>query len=116
MHLLAADIQRDVHIDTLQLHVVPTVHIQAANVRIGNPAGFPPGDVIAVKTINFGVAPLTLLTRKLDVTSVAATGVQVMLRRDPAGHTNYALGAAGPAGGGRVTETPTDDVAGDLNT
>jgi hypothetical protein len=98
MHLLTADIQRDVHIDTLQLHVVPTVHIRATNVRIGNPAGFPAGDVIAVKTINFGVAPLTLLTRKLDVTSVTAIGVQVMLRRDPAGHTNYAIGAAGPAG------------------
>jgi|GEM_PF-5378289 len=38
MHMLTADIQRDVHIDTLQLHVVLTVHIQATNVRIGNPA------------------------------------------------------------------------------
>lgn len=114
MHLLTADIQRDVHIDTLQLHVAPTVHIQATNVRIGNPAGFPPGDVIAVRTINFGVTPLALLTRKLDVTSVTAIGVRVMLRRDPAGHTNYALGVAGPPGPfslGRVRAITLRDVA-----
>ena len=84
---------RQVQIDALTLHLVPTVHIHAVNVRVKNPQGFPQGDAIIVKSVDLGIAPRALLSRRLDVTYIAVSGVRANLLRNLTGRTNFELPA-----------------------
>jgi uncharacterized protein involved in outer membrane biogenesis len=88
---IEASTGRQVQIDALRLYLMPTVHIRAYNVRIKNPQGFPQGNAIVVKSLDLGVAPRALLSRRLDVTYIAASGVRVNLLRTLAGQTNFDL-------------------------
>ena len=88
---------RNIQIDALRLHLVPTIHIQAVNVRLKNATGFPDGDALVVKSVDLGVAPLALLSRRVVVTGIAIKAVHVNLLSDPAGRTNF-----DPASPGRV--------------
>ncbi len=94
VRLLETITGHDVRIDGLKLHLVPTVHIQATNVRMRNPHGFPPGDALMVKSVDLGVAPRALLSRRLIMTYIAISGVQVNLLSDPAGRSNFDLPAS----------------------
>jgi hypothetical protein len=111
IQLIAANTGRNVQIDSLRLHLVPTVHLEATNVRVRNSQGFPQGNAIVVKTVNLDVGLLALLTRKLDVTSLVLSGIQVNIITKPTGLTNLELpillGSARPrtsvaAGGGAL--------------
>src|ERR1700731_2472521 len=82
---------RQVQIDALTLHLVPTVHIHVVNVRVSNPQGFPQGDAIILKSVDLGIAPRALLSRRLDVTYIAVGGVRANLLRNPTGRTNFEL-------------------------
>ena len=107
VRLLEDGTGRDVQIDALRLYLVPTVHIRAANVRMTNPQGFPPGDTILVRSVDLGLAPRALLSRRLDVTHIALSGVRLNLLHDPAGRTNFTFSTpprSAPAGG---TVAPT---------
>jgi len=94
IQLIEANTGREVQIDALRLHVVPTVHLQAVNVRVRNSQGFPGGDAIIVKSVDLDVGLLALLSQKLDVTSIVLSGVEVHLLRNPAGRTNLELPVA----------------------
>lgn len=87
---------RRVEIAALRLHLFPTVRVRASDVRMKNPAGFPQGDTLAVASIDIGVTPRALLSRRLVVTAITITGVRVNLLRDSTGKTNYDL--SGPPG------------------
>lgn len=89
---------RSVQIDALRLHLLPTVYLRAVNPRVKNPEGLPTGDMMVAKSVDLGVAPLALLSRKMVVTYVAVNGVRVNLLRDLAGKTNYDLAAPGCGG------------------
>lgn len=93
VRLIEADTGREVQIGALRLHLVPTVHIHAVNVRVKNPQGLPGGDAIIMKSVDLGVAPRALLSRRLDVTYIAISDVRVNLLRDFAGRTNFELSA-----------------------
>ena len=82
---------RDVHIGTLRLELWPRIHVHAADVRLGNPTGFPPGDAIAAASVDLGVNPRALLRRTLMITYIAVSGVRVNVLSDDAGRTNYDL-------------------------
>src|SRR5580658_9139684 len=84
---------RDVQIDALKLSVLPTVHITVVNLRLKNPPGFPPGDALTASSIDLGIAPQALLSRRLDVTYIAPSGVQLNVLRNAAGRTNFATTA-----------------------
>lgn len=84
---------RDVQIDALQLYFLPSVHIRVVNFRMMNPPGFPAGDALVASAIDLGIAPQALLSRRLDITYIAPTGVQVNVLRDAAGHTNFTVAA-----------------------
>jgi len=88
---LEAKIQRPVQIDAVRLHVVPTVYLQAINVRIGNPPGFPQGDTVLVKSVDLNLALRALLSRELDITSMTLSGVRMNVLRDTTGRTNLEL-------------------------
>ena len=83
---------RKVQIDALRLFLLPTVHLQAVNIRVKNPEGFPEGDVIVAKSVDLGIAPRALLSRRLVVTYITVKGVRANLLRDLAGRTNYDFG------------------------
>jgi uncharacterized protein involved in outer membrane biogenesis len=101
VRLIEASTGRQVQIGALRLHLLPTVHLQALKIRLENPPGSPQGDAISVKSVDLGVAPRALLSRRLDVRYIALDGIRVNLLRDPAGRTNFDLSAprSAPAGG-----------------
>lgn len=84
---------REVQIDALKLSVLPTVHVTIVNFRMKNPAGFPAGDALVASSIDLGIAPQALLARRLEVTYIAPSGVQLNVLRDAAGRTNFAATA-----------------------
>jgi len=86
---------RRVQIDALRLYLLPTVHLQAVNIHVKNPEGFPAGDVIVVKVVDVGIAPRPLLSRRLVLTYITIKGVRANLLRDLAGRTNYDFGPLG---------------------
>ena len=94
---------RSVQIDALRLYLLPTVHLQAVNIRVKNPQGLPAGDMMVVKSVDLGIAPRALLTRSLVVTYIAVKGVRVNLLRDLAGRTNYDLVPSAPGSSGAAT-------------
>ncbi len=109
VRLIETGTGREVQIGALRLYLVPTVHLRAVNVRVKNPQGFPRGDAIMLKSVDLGVAPRALLSRRLDVTYIAINNVRVNLLRDFAGRTNFELsappqsvppGGTAPAAGG----------------
>jgi len=79
---------RKADIGALRLHLFPAVSVRASNIRIKNPAGVPEGDTITVKSIDFGVVPRALLSRRLEVTRVAIDGVRIQMLR-AGGRTNF---------------------------
>lgn len=84
---------REVRIAALRLVLWPRVHVHAVDVRLRNPVRFPTGDAILVKSVDLGVEPRALLTRRLAITYVALSGVRVNVLSDAAGRTNYDLPA-----------------------
>jgi hypothetical protein len=82
---------RNVQIDSLKLFFVPTLHIRVANFRLKNPAGFPTGDAFAASSVDLGIAPQALLSRRLDITYIAPSGVRVNVLRDAKGRSNFAV-------------------------
>lgn len=98
---------RDVRIAALRLVLWPRVHVHAVDVRLRNPAGFPTEDAIEVKSVDLGVEPRALLTRRLVITYVALSGVRVNVLSDAAGRTNYDLPAP-PQSAPAVTTEATD--------
>jgi uncharacterized protein involved in outer membrane biogenesis len=86
-----------VEIESLRLHLLPTVRVQAANVRVKNPTGFPAGDAVVIKAIDLGVAPRALLARRLEITSVTLNGVAVNVLHSAAGASNLGGPGSGPS-------------------
>ncbi|MGA2392689.1 MAG: AsmA family protein [Candidatus Lustribacter sp.] len=84
---------REVQIDALKLSLLPTVHITVVNFRMKNPPGFPAGDALVASSIDLGIAPQALLSRRVDVTYIAPSGVQLNVLRNAAGRTNFATTA-----------------------
>jgi len=81
-------IQRRVEIGSIRLHLLPTIHLEVANIRIKNPAGFPPGDAVVVRSLGAGLRVRGLLARRLVINRVSAKGVRLNLLWDPRGRTN----------------------------
>ena len=80
---------RQVAIGALHFHVLPTIHLQVVNLHVKNPAGFPDGDTLIVKSLDVGTTLSSVLARRLDVTGLAFNGVEANLLQTPRGTTNY---------------------------
>jgi hypothetical protein len=81
-------IGRHVEIGSIRLHLLPTIHLEVANIRVKNPAGFPPGDAVVVRSLGAGLRVRGLLARRLIINRVSAKGVRLNLLWDPRGRTN----------------------------
>ena len=97
-----------VTIESLRFHLLPTARVQAANVRVQNPQGFPAGDAVVIGSIDLGIALRPLLARRLEVTRIALNDVQVNLLHNASGRSNLGGPPAPdtddpvPASGGRA--------------
>ncbi|MGH9813194.1 MAG: AsmA family protein [Candidatus Acidiferrales bacterium] len=80
---------RDIEIETLRLHFLPSTHVAVGNFRIRNPSGFPEGDTLLIESISIGVALSSLLGDNIEVTSVGLDGVALNLLSNEQGRTNY---------------------------
>jgi len=80
---------RKAEIETIRLHIIPSIRVQVVNFRIKNPDGFPEGDTILVKSINIGAELMPLLDKQLKVTYININGVEINLLENSRGRTNY---------------------------
>ena len=80
---------RKVEVETLRLRLLPTIHLQVVNLHVKNPRGFPDGDTLVVKSLDVGTTLSSVLARRLDVTGVAFSGVEVNLLQTAGGKNNY---------------------------
>jgi uncharacterized protein involved in outer membrane biogenesis len=72
-----------------RLHLFPVVGVRASNILVKNPEGLPAGDTIAVKSVEIGVEPRALLSRRLEVTQVTVDGVRIQMLRGSVGRTHF---------------------------
>ena len=79
---------RQVEIGGLKLNLLPNVRLSIMDFRLRNPAGFPAGDALSAKVIDLGLSTRALLSRRLDVTYIAPSDVEMNVLRDTAGRTN----------------------------
>jgi hypothetical protein len=89
VRLVEENTGRKVAVEALQLHLLPTIHLHVTNLHVMNPPGFPDADTLVVRSLDIGTTLGSVLARRLDVTSVAANGVEVHLLQTPRGATNY---------------------------
>jgi hypothetical protein len=82
---------RDVTIDKLQFYLLPTTRIRAINVHMRNPRSFPAGDALVAESVDLGIDLPALLSRRLDITYIAPSGVELNILRNVAGHTNFSI-------------------------
>jgi len=101
---------RDIEIEKLRLHFLPSLHVQVVNLRVKNPRGFPEGDTVVVESVNIGLAFWPLLKRQVEISSIGIDDVEVHLLRNEQGQTNTGLrrrarpAAKKPAGEGPAVE------------
>ncbi len=100
---------RDVEIEKLRLHLLPSTHIAVVNFRIKNPTGFPEGDFVHVEDIDLGLALGPLLDKQIEVTSASLDGVAINLLTNEQGRTNSEFAAALPAGNPRGNPSSSGD-------
>ncbi len=81
---------RQVSIDHLELHVVPSLRVTIVGFHVLNPSGFPAGDALVAQSIDLAVDPRALLARRLDITDIIPTGVQLNVLRNTTGRSNFA--------------------------
>lgn len=92
---------RDVRIDKLTLSLFPSLRMRLAGVHLQNPPGFPAGDALDADTVDLVVDARALLSRRLDVTQIVPSGVQIHVLRNAAGRTNFSPAAPAVAPGER---------------
>ncbi|MBI2957004.1 MAG: AsmA family protein [Acidobacteria bacterium] len=80
---------RDIEIESLRLHFLPSIHLGVTNLRVKNPRDFPEGDTLAVERIEIGLALQPLLRRQVEITSVGVKTVALNLLQNEIGRTNY---------------------------
>jgi uncharacterized protein involved in outer membrane biogenesis len=98
---------REVELESIRLHFLPTVGVGVGNLRLRNPRGFPEGDTVSVGRVDIGLALVPLLRRQVEVTAVTVSGVRVNLLGNELGQTNYAsLLKPKPSAGGAKTQAP----------
>ncbi|HXE75597.1 MAG TPA: AsmA family protein [Candidatus Xenobia bacterium] len=91
---------REVEIDKLRLHILPSIHVAASNFRLKNPRDFPEGDFVRVESVGIGLGLGALLRKQVEVTSASLDGVEVNLLTNEQGRTNSEFSTPGGNPGG----------------
>lgn len=70
---------------------IPWPHLVAQDVRIGNPAGLPPGDTAAARLLAFSLNPFSLLGKRIAIPELRFEQPTVSLLRQADGRNNWTL-------------------------
>jgi uncharacterized protein involved in outer membrane biogenesis len=88
---------RKVTLGQLRARIFPGVGLTVGGLHIGNPAGFPEGDVVSADEIDVNVALGPLMNRVVHVNSVNLVHPKVSLLTDAGGKDNYTFTSSAPA-------------------
>lgn len=80
---------RKVTLGEIRARILPGIGLTAGGLHIGNPSGFPEGDVVSADEIRVNVALGPLLHRIIHVNSVDLVHPKVSLLTDSSGKDNY---------------------------
>jgi AsmA protein len=87
---------RKVTLGKIQARLFPGVGVTIGGVHVGNPVGFPDGDVVSADEIRVNVALGPLMQRIIHVNSVDLVGPKVSLLTEANGKDNYTFVPATP--------------------
>jgi AsmA protein len=88
---------RKVTLGEIRAKILPGIGLTVAGLHIGNPSGFPEGDVVSADEIRVNVALGPLLHRVIHVNSVDLVHPKVSLLTDSSGKDNYTFVPAASA-------------------
>jgi uncharacterized protein involved in outer membrane biogenesis len=97
---------RKVTLGVLRARILPGIGLTVGGMHIGNPAGFPEGDVVSADEIRVNVALGPLLHRVIHINSVNLVHPKVSLLTNAAGKDNYTFTAGAPAQTAPVAASP----------
>jgi uncharacterized protein involved in outer membrane biogenesis len=91
--LIAAAIEKEtgrkVVLGKIRARLLPNVGFTIDTFALGNPAGFPEGNVLSVETVRGSLAWRPLLSREFQLSAIELDGVKVTLVEDERGAMNY---------------------------
>lgn len=93
---IAMQTGRKVSLGKLRARILPGVGLTVDSLHIGNPQGFPDGDVLSADEIRVNVAIGPLLSRTIHVNSVDLVRPKLSLVTDSGGNDNYTFTPASP--------------------
>src|SRR5262245_42705665 len=89
----------------LQISLFPRLGVRAEDVSFANPAGASRPEMVKAKRVDAAVALWPLLQRRIEITRLAVSDIDLLLEKDAKGVGNWvvkapAAGAASKTGGG----------------
>src|SRR5579863_5700574 len=103
---IAKQTGRKVTLGAIRARLFPGVGVTVAQLHIGNPAGFPPDDLVSADEIRVNVALGPLLHGIIHVNSVDLVRPKLVLLTDGSGKNNYTFDSADPAPAQTPAQTP----------
>lgn len=103
---------RKATLGAIHARFLPRVGVTVDDVGLGNPDGFPEGEVIHMKTVSARVALWPLLHKRVEVVSLDLVNPKLILLSEPGGRTNYDFSTSGREGktsAGMAALAPDDD-------
>jgi uncharacterized protein involved in outer membrane biogenesis len=88
---------RSVSLGQIRARILPGIGVTLDQLRVGNPAGFPVGNVVSADEIRVNVALGPLLHGIIHVNSVDLVSPKLTLLTDAAGKNNYTFTSSEPA-------------------
>jgi len=101
---IAKQTGRKVTLGQIRARILPDIGVTVDNLHIGNPAGFPDGDLVGADEIRVNVALAPLLHGAIHVNSVDLVHPKLTLLTDSSGKDNYTFGP--PDSGPTAQSTP----------
>lgn len=87
---------RTVTIGKIRAKFIPSVGFVVQDFRLGNPPGFPAGDLVSVEEIRGHLAVWPLLHKNIQVSSIELVHPKLTLLEDDSGRTNYTFPSRPP--------------------
>src|SRR5271169_1134894 len=115
---IAKQTGRKVTLGPIHARLFPGVGVSVTELHIGNPAGFPAGELVAADEIGVNVALAPLLHGVIHVNSVDLVRPKLIVLTDSSGKNNYTFestDAAAPAKSGDSSSSITLDQIDSIN-
>src|SRR6202163_1648489 len=102
---LAKQTGRKVTVGSIHARLFPGAGVTVAELHIGNPPGFPVGDVVGADEIRVNVALAPLLHGTIHVNSVDLVRPKLTVLTDSSGKNNYTFAASDPSAPAKSGDT-----------